>query len=180
MGPKLKATGSNSDREAALRATLKKRLDEIERVLDGDKNAALNEAQIPKTLEELRFLSVPELGIFSIGSPSTLNRKQSPHLRDLIDWAQDTVTRCKLYRRRPVVKRLSVTARNKLLARRLRRQKLINASLARALHEVENARDLIETDRNALRAQLNIEQRRVAELQRAAGRIPFTVVSPEK
>lgn len=175
----MKAIGSNVERENALRATLTKRLDEIEKILDGDKDAVLNETQIPKNLEGLRFMSAPEHGIFPIGSPSTLNRKQSPHLRDLIDRAQDILIRCKSFRRRPVVKRLSVTGRNRNLARKVRRQKLVIARLAKALHEVENKCDLMETNQNALKRQLDIEKRRVAELQLASGRFPFKVVRPE-
>lgn len=179
-GGELKTTGSNSEREEALRTTLKKRLDEIEKLLDGDEDAALKEEQLPKTLQALRVMNVPEHGIFPIGSPSTLNRKQSPHLRDLIDRTKDILIRCKSHRRRPRVRRLSVTERNRHLKRELRKQKLVNAGLARALHESESERDLLKNNHDSVRRMLDIEKRKVAELLRASGRFPFKVVRPEE
>jgi hypothetical protein len=175
----MKSSGSNRDRQAETRATLENRLREIEACLRGEA-CQISDDDLPKTWAELRRMNIPSAGIFPIGSPSTLNKRQTPHLRDVIDRAEALLKAVKSCKRRPKRQDLSVSAQCRLLRRQLRERQLTISGLAKGLHEAEMRIDLLERRNEVITKQLSAANKKIAELKGSAGSGHLRVVTGDE
>lgn len=148
----MKNTGSNAQRRNALMDTINARLRHMATFMEEGRPADFH---LPKTLLEFRNMNIPELGIFRISSPATLNAKQSPKLREKIDEIRAILDVAKSYRaKKKATKSLSETIRD--LRRIKRKQAVTIAGLAGRYQQQEsvieslNRKLRIANDRNSL------------------------------
>ncbi|MEX3962804.1 hypothetical protein AB4Y42_11390 [Paraburkholderia sp. EG286B] len=96
----MKASGSNEERRNALLATISARVRYIREYLGTGEPAGF---QLPATMLQFRKMDFPELCIFPIESPSTLNAKQNPTLAGLLSVITLLLKHLKVYQKHPVI-----------------------------------------------------------------------------
>lgn len=130
----MKSTGSNAERRAELLKTIDERLRHMAMYMNEGKPI---DFPLPKTMDAFRNLNIPELGIFRISSPSTLNAKQTPKLSNKIEEIQEFLELAKVHKPNKKIKK-SLSETNRELRRKVRKQKLTIAGLARRYQEQES------------------------------------------
>lgn len=121
---------------------------------------------IPKTIRQFREWEDANNNLKKIGSPGTLNLKQSPHNRDLIEEVQDLLRKIKCSAANPRRKQATLSKQLEVMKRDLDIQTALTASLASQLHQTRDALKLAESNEKiALLARERADET-IAELRR--------------
>jgi|GEM_PF-5968365 len=131
----MKSIGSNEERRKALVDTIDARLREMKSFMAMGKPVGF---LLPNTMLQFRQMNIPELGIFPISSPSTLNAKQNPRLGKKIEEIFRQLEEARSYVPGRIPKAPSLSEINRQQRRQLREQKLTIAGLSRSYHEREH------------------------------------------
>jgi hypothetical protein len=110
---------------------------------------------LPKTMLDFRTMNIPELGIFRISSPATLNPTQTPKLQTKIEEIKDLLDAAKIHRAKKKIKK-SLGETIDELRKEKKNQVLTIAGFARRYQEQESVIDdlsrklKIANERNSL------------------------------
>ncbi|WP_146144192.1 hypothetical protein [Paraburkholderia sp. BL25I1N1] len=171
----MKTRGSNEECKVAMKKTIKARLTLIDRFLTGEDCDGFIP---PRSVSEFRRMNIPQLNIFPIGSPSTLNVKQTPHLRDEILDVFDRLAKLNdiRHKKRITPKRPTLSEENRRLRRAVRSGKLTIAGLAKSYAEFGSQIDILKKQLKAASAERDKLRLENSELRVRIDKSPLHIV----
>lgn len=169
--------GSNEECKVAMIKTIQARLALIDRFLDGQDCDGFTP---PRSVAEFRRMNIPHLNIFPIGSPSTLNLKQTPHLRDEILKVFDRLDRLKDIRRKKSTtpKKPTLSEENRRLRRAVRSGKVTIAGLTKSYSEFGSQNDILKKQLKATSVERDKLRLENSELRARLNKSPLHIVRP--
>ncbi|WP_133647927.1 hypothetical protein [Paraburkholderia flava] len=172
----MKNTGSNTERRDELLKTIDARLRHMAMYMEEGKPV---DFLLPKTMLAFRNMNIPELGIFRISSPSTLNAKQTPKLHDKIEEIQELLDAAKSHCAKKRMKK-SLSETNKGLRRTIRMQKLTIAGFARRYQEQESVIESQSRKLKVFHERNSLLTKEVRELRGSKKFGAMRIVDPEE
>lgn len=155
---------SNAQRNQDIRHTIQRKIDVLRSYLE---DPPVTGTFVPKSVRQFRSWSDPRLDLKPIGSPGTLNRKQSPHNADLIDQLHRVLEELARQKKRPRKKPLPLGDKIKAVSHDLETQKKLVSRLTSQLQETRHALKTAESCAASAIAAKERADKTVAELRKA-------------
>lgn len=153
----------NDERNRITRNAIKRKLELLRGYID---NPPSSSTYVPRSVRQFRDWTDISLGVVKIGSPGTLNRKQSPHNRDLIDELDSVLRELALARSRPRQRLPPLEMQLKVVQESLRLQRTLNERLVSQVHEIRHALEMAELKVQAAVVARTRAEETIVELRR--------------
>lgn len=126
---------SNNERRLVTRQAIQAKINTLRSFLASDPPAGVF---VPKSIRQFRDWSDPVIGLQKIGSPGTLNLRQSPHNCDLIEEINLLIAELARTRLKPRKKASPLQDQLEKVRTELEQQRALTAGLVSQLHETRH------------------------------------------